>query len=90
MTARERFDRALVDMAADGLRPRCAEHTDRSLWTSGDADERAEAARLCGPCPVLDLCGASADEERDVWTVRAGVDRRPSPAARATKKENTK
>lgn len=88
-TEREALDAALVTMAAEGLRPRCAEHTDRNLWTSEDADDRDEAARLCGPCPVLELCGAAADEERDVHTVRGGIDRRPSRTARAAKGAST-
>lgn len=90
MNARAAFDAALVDMASRGEKPRCAEPADRHLWTSEDADERARAARLCGPCPVLELCGASADEEKDTHTVRGGVDRRPSRAARAAKQEKTK
>lgn len=89
MTAREQLDMALVGMAAEGLRPRCAEHGDRNLWTSEDADDRDEAARLCGPCPVLEACGSSADEERDVHTVRGGIDRRPSRTARAAKGATT-
>ena len=85
MSARDTLDRALVNMAAEGRRPRCGEHADRDLWTSDDPTDRARAARRCWGCPVLELCGAAADDERDAWAVRGGVDRRPSRTARAAK-----
>lgn len=90
MSARDRFDRALLDMAARGEKPRCAWPDIGPWFTSDDPTDRARAARRCHGCPVFEECGAAADEERDVWTVRGGIDRRPSRAARPTKKENTK
>lgn len=76
MTARDRLDRALLDLAADGRRPRCGEPDDHGLWTSDDRAERARAARLCAACPILRACAEAAEEERDTWTTRGGVDRR--------------
>lgn len=34
---------------------------------------------LCHPCPLLQLCGAAADEDGERWGVWAGVDRSVSP-----------
>lgn len=87
MSARDRFDAALVNMAARGDKPRCSWPDLAPLFVSDDPEDRARAVRRCAGCEVIDLCGAAADEERDVWTVRGGVDRRPSRAARAAKKE---
>ena len=85
MSARADLDRALLDLAAEGRRPRCAEPGDHHMWTSDDHDERARAARLCAGCPVLRECALSAEDERDAWTVRGGVDRRPNPRSRAAR-----
>ena len=75
MTARDVLDRALVDLASRGERPRCAEPADGHLWTSDEIEDRRRAARLCSRCPVLRACASSAEEERDVFTVRGGRDR---------------
>ena len=79
MSARDRLGRALLDLAADGRRPRCAEPEDHLWWTSEDADERARAARLCRGCPVLRLCAESAEDEGELF-VWAGVDHGTKPA----------
>lgn len=84
-TQREALDAGLVSMAARGDKPACAWPDRAHWWTSEEADERARAARRCAGCEVLEACGASADEERDVHTVRGGVDRRPSRTVRAAK-----
>lgn len=76
MSARDLLDRALLDLAADGRRPRCGEPDDHGLWTSEDRDERARAARLCAACPLLRPCAEAAEEENDRWTTRGGADRR--------------
>lgn len=78
MSARDRLDRALLDLAADGRRVRCAEPADHLWWTSEDSDERARAARLCQGCPVLQLCGAAAEEDAEIF-VYAGVDHGTKP-----------
>lgn len=85
MSARDRFDRALVDMAAEGRRPRCGEHADRDLWTSDDRDERRRAAQLCARCPLLRPCAEAAEEMEERWHVFGGVDRtRTRPNSRRT------
>lgn len=76
MSARDTLDRALVDLASRGERPRCGEPADRHLWVSDSPDERRRAARLCAACPILRACAEAAEEERDRWTTRGGVDRR--------------
>lgn len=78
MTARDTLDRALLELAANGRRVRCAEPEDHLWWTSEDSDERARAARLCVGCPVLRQCAESAKEEGELF-VWAGVDHGTKP-----------
>lgn len=73
MTARDALDRALLDLAADGRRPRCGEPASHHMWTSEKADERARAAALCVGCSVLQECAQAAEEEHELF-VWAGVD----------------
>ncbi len=82
MTAAEQLTRAMVSLAAHGRRPRCGEPGGHELWLSDDAADRAQAARWCAGCPVLDECGAAADEHDEKHGVWAGVDRTPPPAKR--------
>ena len=86
MSAHEALDRALLDLAADGRRPRCAEPEDHLWWTSEDRDERARAARLCTGCPVLRLCAVAAEEDGEIF-VRAGIDHGTRPRTK-TKRED--
>ena len=75
MTARDALDRALLDLAADGHRPRCGEPGDHELWTSEDRDDRRRAAELCTRCPVLSACAEAAEELDERHHVWAGQDR---------------
>lgn len=84
MSAREALDRALLDLAADGRRPRCGEPATHHLWTSESADERARAAALCVGCPVLQPCAQAAEEEHALF-VWAGVDHGTRPRTKTTK-----
>lgn len=77
LTARDRLDRALLDLATQNRRPRCSDPDLHHLWTSEDRKERARAAELCRGCPLLHPCAEAAEEEDDRWTTRGGVDRRP-------------
>jgi hypothetical protein len=58
-------------------------------WTSDHAEDRAHAAALCRPCPVLALCRQAADELKANDHVWGGVDRttatRPKPAKRTAR-----
>lgn len=70
--ARAAFTRALQDYVDANTYIPCLGNG--WLWTSGVADDRACAARLCGDCPLKDLCLAEAiagDEKSGVW---GGVD----------------
>jgi hypothetical protein len=77
--------RALVDLASRGERPHCSDPGTSELWLSGHKAERAEAAKLCRGCPVIEPCGQAATARRERWGVWAGVDRtvRPGPKAQA-------
>lgn len=86
MSAREALDRALLDLAADGRRPRCGEPATHHLWTSEKADERARAAALCVGCPVLRQCAHAAEEEHELF-VWGGVDRGVRPPKKTTRKD---
>lgn len=90
MSARQALDRALLELASNGRRVRCAEPADHGWWTSDHDDERARAARLCTGCPVLRQCADSAEEERELF-VWAGVDHGTSTRKKSTPtKEATK
>jgi hypothetical protein len=73
----DRLTRALIDLAAAGLRPHCSDPETHHLWTSEHRGERAEAALLCLGCPALDPCGTAAEARHERWGVWAGVDRSP-------------
>ena len=75
MTAAEQLTRAMVDLAAQGRRPRCAEPGGHELWCSDDTTDRALAARWCDGCAVLAECAAAADEHDERFGVFGGTDR---------------
>jgi len=79
MTAAEQLTRAMVDLATQGRRPRCAEPGGHELWTSDDAADRAQAATWCIGCAVLVECAAAADEHGARFGVFGGVDRTVVP-----------
>jgi hypothetical protein len=75
--ARERLIRALINAAAAGQRTHCSDPGSSELWLSEREEERAEAARLCVGCPVLEPCGQVGQHERfGVW---GSVDKTPRP-----------
>jgi hypothetical protein len=84
-TAAGRLNIALLTMAANGERPRCADPVDHDLWTSESEVDRAMAARWCTGCVVLDLCAAVAVEEDHRWGIWGGRDftRRPGRKGQA-------
>jgi len=82
VTAAEELTRRLVDLAAQGRRPRCGEPGGHEMWCSDDATDRALAATWCLGCPVLVECGAAADEHDERFGVFGGRDRTPPPASR--------
>lgn len=78
MTAHEELTRALLDVADHGQSVPCQGRR-RDRWTSDDYGDRAWAASVCVSlaCPVLALCGATADEMREKFGTWAGRDRTP-------------
>jgi hypothetical protein len=74
--ATERLNRALVDMASRGQRPRCSDYG-ADLWTSDRLTDRQEAARLCKGCPVQTECLSAAQARRERFGVYGGRDLTP-------------
>jgi Transcription factor WhiB len=75
--ASERLTKALIDLAAQGLRTHCSDPESSHLWLSEDRDERARAGRLCAGCPVTMECWAASVARDERWGVWAGIDRSP-------------
>ncbi len=88
LTARDRLDRALVDLATQNRRPRCSDPDLHHLWTSEDRKERARAAELCRGCPLLHPCAEAAEEADERWHVWSGIDRTRHPKSPTKEKEN--
>jgi hypothetical protein len=51
-TATPKLNTALITMASQGGRPRCADPVDHALWTSEDQQDRDIAAQWCSGCDV--------------------------------------
>lgn len=64
---------ALEALADQGGRPPCADDPER--WFEGGPVRLAEAAQACGPCLLLVVCGAAADEVGERFGVWGGRDR---------------
>jgi hypothetical protein len=78
-TATTKLNTALITMASQGSRPRCADPIDHQLWTSEDQHDRDLAATWCNGCQVLSLCHQAADERDERWGVWGGRDRSARP-----------
>jgi hypothetical protein len=77
--------KALINAAAAGLRPHCSDVGLGELWLSDDEHERAEAAKLCGGCPVFEPCGDAAEANGEKFGTWSGVDRTPPKPVPAPK-----
>jgi Transcription factor WhiB len=73
-TATDQLTRALVNLAAQGLRTHCSDAGTGGLWLSEQESERREAARLCRGCPVLRPCLTAAKAQRETFGVWGGRD----------------
>jgi hypothetical protein len=82
-TATAKLNTALITMASQGGRPRCADPVDHALWTSDDQHERDIAAARCTGCQVLVLCHVVAEEREEKWGVWGGRDRSARPGRKA-------
>jgi Transcription factor WhiB len=80
-TATTDLTRAVVDLAARGLRTHCSDPGTSDLWLSDHPGERHEAAKLCRHCPVIIECRQAADARDERWHVWGGKDytRRQKP-----------
>jgi len=72
MTAAAVLAGELLRLTEQGVRVPCHGGDE---WCSDAADDRAYAAALCRPCPVLALCRQAADELKATYHVWGGVDR---------------
>jgi hypothetical protein len=71
-TATTDLNRALLNIAAAGLRTHCSDSTLSQLWVSDHPGERREAAKLCRHCPVIVECRQAADARDERWHVWGG------------------
>jgi Transcription factor WhiB len=79
--ASARFTKALIDLAAAGLRTHCSDPETSHLWLS--EIERAQAAMLCIGCPVQVDCWSVARARGEAFGTWVGVDftRKPRKTA---------
>jgi hypothetical protein len=77
----DRLTRALLDAAAEGLRPHCGDASSW-MWLSEDAADRAEAALRCHGCPVYVECGAAAEARQEKFGTWGGRDRTVVPGGK--------
>ena len=77
--ATTKLNTALITMASQGSRPRCADPIDHQLSTSEDQHDRDIAAARCTGCQVLVLCHQAAEEREEKWGVWGGRDRTIRP-----------
>lgn len=80
--------RALLALAEDRRRPRCAEPGGHHLWTSEDPEDRQQASAWCAGCPITGPCLDAAVDNRDTWGVRAGFDLGDPASRRAARTEH--
>jgi hypothetical protein len=75
---------ALLNMAARGQRTHCSDPATHHLWLSEHDNERATAVLLCDQCPVLTICGQTAELRDERWGEWGGVDRSVRPGRKKT------
>jgi Transcription factor WhiB len=83
-TAMTALSNALLSLTHQDRRPPCTHDPDR--WVSDDRDQRDDAARLCGRCPLTVVCREYAEAVHPTHGVFGGVDftrgtRQPRQAA---------
>ena len=82
--ASEQLTRALINLAAVGLRTHCSDLGSTAMLLSEYEAERAHAARLCRGCPGLGPCDAAAasrGEKIGVWGAKDRTPPKPKVAA---------
>jgi hypothetical protein len=68
----EALTRALINLAAAGLRTHCSDPGTSELWVSDHPGERGQAVKLCQGCPVIVECRQAADARDERWHVWGG------------------
>lgn len=76
-TAHDALAEALAAAQRAGGAIPCQSPARSSWWLSDDPDERAEAAQLCRPCPVREICRETAKVTREAFGVWGGRDVAP-------------
>jgi hypothetical protein len=77
--ASDELTRALINLAARGQRTHCSDPGTSELWLSEHKSDRAQAARMCAGCPVIEPCGQAAEAKDERFGVWAGCDRTRPP-----------
>ena len=80
--ASDKLTQALITMASQGLRPHCSDPESHWMWLSEHPQEIAQAALMCGGCPILTECGDAADANGERFGVWSGRDYTPAPGRR--------
>jgi hypothetical protein len=75
--ASERLVTAIADAASRGLTYTCSDPSIGHLWLSEDADERAQAAKLCIGCVIQAECWSVAHARRERFGTWGGHDFTP-------------
>jgi hypothetical protein len=70
----EALTRALINIAARGLRTHCSDPGTSEMWVSDHPGERSRAVGLCHGCPVIKECRTAADARDEHWHVWGGRD----------------
>jgi WhiB family redox-sensing transcriptional regulator len=73
MSARDDLANELARRHALPARRLPCQTGDPERFFEGTADDLLAAAGECRPCPVIDLCGAAADESDEKWGVYGGA-----------------
>jgi hypothetical protein len=77
--ASDQLTRRLIDLARQGIRPRCGDYETSHMWTSECEAERKQAALWCAGCPVWAECRNAAETHDERWGVWGGRDRTVRP-----------
>jgi hypothetical protein len=77
--AGERLTKALGDLARLGVFPNCGDPSTGWMWLSEQAQDRAQAVKLCRGCPIFRECGEAASAQRERFGVWSGQDRTRPP-----------
>ena len=72
--ASDALTRRLVDLARQGVRPRCGDAETSHMWTSEYEQDRRQAAHWYTGCPAWIGCRNAAEANQERWAVWASKD----------------